>query len=200
MNNQQLFNDAHQHPEMFNRVDEISESELFKSTEQKEAPGNPFADQPQQAQPQTNTTEAPNNFGQTGQQDFNIGNFIDEKVAVEFVDISVPVLIGFALKSFMNKKVPKSQLQASQSEKELMYAPMKEVLKRVNIQVTNPFEALVYAAICVYGTKTAVACMDDAFDIPAKTAKKYDNGMSGDLNELAQDETPKKGRGRPRKS
>jgi hypothetical protein len=182
---------------LFEKAPEITEDELFKSAEMQPTPEAPQQQTAGQAQPQQS-----NPFGSVPQpeQPFNIGNFIDEKVAVEFVDIGLPILIGGMLKAIMNKKVPKSQLQASQSEKELMYPPMKEVLKTMQIKVTNPFEALVYAAICVYGTKTAVVCMDDTFNIPPKTSKKSDNGMNSDLNELAYSDEPKRGRGRPRKN
>jgi hypothetical protein len=193
MTPQEMFKQAHANPELFKRAEEISERELFNSTN------------PQPTPQQTNTEGV--NSGNNPQistslpqpeQPFNIGNFIDEKVAVEFVDIGLPVLIGGMLKAFMNKKVPKSQLQASQSEKELMYAPMKEVLRTMQIKVTNPFEALVYAAICVYGSKTAVVCMDDSYTIPPKGKANF--GMADDLNQLADNGEVKRKRGRPSKN
>ena len=75
---------------------------------------------------------------------------------------------------------------------------MKEVLKRVNIKVTNPFEALVYAAICVYGSKTAVVVFDESFNIPAKSKGNF--VITDDLNQMAATDQPKRKRGRPSKN
>lgn len=212
METQQLFNDAHKNPELFSRVEEITENELFKIAENATNTGTNNNSNDSVVLDNSGSSGSNNNsvnnqgYSTTNQnpqgtpqdQPFNVGNFIDEKVAVELVDMTVPVLIGGMLKAFANKKVPKSQLQASQSEKELMYAPMKEVLRRVNVQVTNPFEALVYAALCVYGSKTAVVFMDDSYTIPPKTATPRN---FNDLNELAQYYTDQpRRRGRPRKS
>ncbi len=187
--------------EITDHAEVISEAELLQSTKPQPAPLGYL-----NSMAHADNTEAGNLppqpapvMPQPAEQSLNIGNFIDEKVAVEMVDIGLPILIGGMLKSFANKKVPKSQLQASASEKEMLYPPMKEVLKQMQIKVTNPFEALVYAAICVYGSKTAVVFMDDSYTIPAK-ASKSSNSMSDDLNELAASDSGKRGRGRPRKN
>lgn len=127
-------------------------------------------------------------------QDLNIGSFIDEKVAVEFIDIGVPTLIGVLLRATMGVKVNKSQLQATNGEKELLYAPTKAVLQQWNVKVTNPFEALAYSVLCVYGSKTALVMTDEALK-PKPQQRAINSDDFTDLNNI-----PRKGRGRPRKN
>ncbi len=181
--NNTLFEQAYNNPSGFTPVPEISEAELFAIAGSETPPIQ------QQAPPVTGQGAAAQ---MPAQQSMNIGSFIDEKVATEFIDIGMSTVVGIALRQFASIKPPKNSLKATDSEKEMLYPSVKEVLRLWNIKVTNPYEALVYAALCIYGSKAALVTSEESFK---KSESKVD-----DLNDLI-DQMPKKtGRGRPRKN
>jgi hypothetical protein len=188
MENNELFKEAASNPQGFTPATEISEKELFDIV---------GSEQPAQTvNPPVNAPNAPQGNAyplqpQPVEQTINIGSFIDEKVAAEFLDIGMSTVLGICLRQFAGIKASKTALKATDSEKEMLHPPLKEVLRQFNVKVTNPYEALVYAALCIYGSKAAIVVSEESF-------KKVEAGNLDDLNTLV-DGMPKKGRGRPRK-
>lgn len=128
----------------------ISENELFNDIETpndgtKQDFFNPT--QPQQQQP---------NFVNTGSSNgINMGEFFDAELATEIVD-TVASSLGVIAFGFAGIKATKSQLSASAKEKKALEKPIQAVLDTMQVKVTNPYEALFWAVLAVYGSKGAI--------------------------------------------
>lgn len=155
------------------KMDNISEDELFKDAGSPKT-GQSFGNE----QP---VTEEPQSVDFNGQQPplmqqagTNIGKFFSAELAVEIVD-TLATSGGTIAAHFLDIKVPRSTLSATQREKEMLKEPMQNVLDSMQVRITNPYEALFYAILAVYGSKLAVAYIT----APAKekTEKQAESGQ-----------------------
>lgn len=191
--------------EMFNKVsdeqfkgwqpvDTISESELFSAAHGNDVqPQQQPQPQPQpqgSPQPQTTTTTTTTTTIPQGSGTMNLANMIDEKTAVEFLDIIGSSGAMIAVKIATKQKAKRSQFTATEREKQTLEPIMKQALAQTNIKVTNPFEALFYGVLFVYGSKVGVAVADQYLD---------GNNRQQD-EETGTNNIVKQGRGRPRKN
>lgn len=174
------------------QVDTISEQELLNHAH------NPQSNTPQQPQPQpqqgaqqvqqqyTTTTTTTVQQGGT----MNLANLIDEETATEFMDIAGSSLSVIAVKIATKQKVRRSVFTATEKEKDTLKPLMKTALAQTNIKITNPFEALFWGFVMVYGSKVGVTIAENYLD-------KEDSPKQAIVNP---DGTPRTGRGRPRKN
>ncbi len=156
--------------------------------------------QPESATPQNTFTQdftgeepQPEPKKEEGPANLNIGEVIDPKQAVEILDIiAVSVLsIGF---KFAKIKASKAELKATAAEKSTIEPILKKVLDSMNLKFDNPLNALMVTLAIVYGTKGAEIFVNE------KLNKKEEdkNSAPDDLGFFVS--SPKKGRGRPKKS
>jgi hypothetical protein len=85
----------------------------------------------------------------------NIGAFFNEDLATELMDT---VLSGLGVWgcTALGKKATRNQMSATEKEKEKIKPVMRAVLDTFNVQITNPFEALFYSVLAIYGTKVGL--------------------------------------------
>ena len=181
------------------KVETLSESELFgtvKSTSPEYVIGddNPIP----QATPETPVMQPV----QGAIQPLNIGGFLPPELAVELMD-TLGASGGMIALAAMKIKVPKSELQASSKEKQTLVPVMEQALKSINIQITNPWEALAYAFVAVYGSKVAVAAASNMLN-PDKKSKEKEYVIGDEQPDGAKSRYTKKTNnprmGRPKKS
>jgi hypothetical protein len=85
----------------------------------------------------------------------NMGEFFDAELATEIVD-TIAATLGVIAFSFAGIKATKNQLSASAKEKKALEKPVQAVLDTMSVKVTNPYEALFWAILAVYGSKGAL--------------------------------------------
>jgi hypothetical protein len=131
----------------------ISENELFNDIETPNDGTNTTEDffnpNPQQQQQPIYNTATVGNGG------VNMGEFFDAELATEIVD-TVAATLGVIAFSFAGIKATKNQLSASAKEKKALEKPVQAVLDTMSVKVTNPYEALFWAILAVYGSKGAL--------------------------------------------
>lgn len=149
---------------------------------------------PTPEQPQHNEFTAQPSQDMPPAQGVNVGNFINEEMAVEIFDGLISTLGVIGAKA-LKLDATKRDLKATAQEKKMLEEPMKQVLQSSNIRISNPFEAFAFAAVAIYGGKIL------GLYISQKIVGGDDTEEITDLNKLAAQRTKKKdGRGRPRKN
>jgi len=174
-----LFEGAQFKPETISEDFIINDINNTPTPEPTPAPQNFNPDSPQQMQPQP--------------QGVNVGNFINEEMAVEIFDGLMSTLAVIGTKA-LKLNATKRDLKASAAEKKMLEEPMKQVLQSSNIVISNPYEAFAFAAVAVYGGKIL------GLYITQKIGGSDDAEEITDLNKLANRPKKKDGRGRPRKN
>lgn len=147
-NNQ--FENFEQMPNEF--LNEISENEFLSETtnlsekkeEKKEEPAADFF----------SLNDTPNAAPQQGATNVNLEGLIDEKIAIELFD-TIAVAILIYLCSQIDLGIDKKEFMLSASEKKTISPIVKECLKKINFNFTNPFEALAFVSLVIYGSKVA---------------------------------------------
>lgn len=140
------------------KVDTISEDELFNSTLNQDSQPIPLQHQPLPDPGQN--LPIPNNPPPV-QGGFNIGSFLNAEMAVNLVDTIASTGAVIAAKKLTGKRLNKSKFKATAEEKAQMEIPMKAALVASNITITNPFEALFWGIVVVYGSKVALEVIDE---------------------------------------
>lgn len=96
-----------------------------------------------------------NGNGQTseGPQQLTAGSLVPASLAVDLVDMVLPVLIVLLMDKAFNKKVHKSYFQATAEEKEVITPVLQNYLDSIKVKIDDPFNALIIVLVAVYGTK-----------------------------------------------
>jgi hypothetical protein len=145
---------------------------------------------------QAKTNDLPPNPQEQSQQTRNTlnGSFINEEFAVMVADNVISFVGSYAFTRIFKVPVNKKEFALDAKEKNQAELIAAEILKQTNIDISNPYVALVIWAISVYVPKVANVMETKSPEI-AEYKAKVESG------EIIEGETPKKkdGRGRPRK-
>jgi hypothetical protein len=156
----------------------------------------PIEETPKTAE-QPNTNNLPPNPQEQTQQTRNTlnGSFINEEFAVMVADNVISFVGSYAFTRIFKVPVNKKEFALDAKEKNQAELIAAEILKQTNIDISNPYVALVIWAISVYVPKVANVMETKAPEI-AEYKAKVESG------EIKQGEAPKKKetRGRPRKN
>lgn len=138
-------------PSEWVKLNTVSEEELFNSTQTQgaESTESPI---PDNSIPLPNYSDPVPPVQGNG---VNLGAFFNEDLATELMDT---VLSGVAVWgcTALGKKATRNQMSASEKEKEKIKPVMRAVLDTMNVRITNPFEALFYSVLAIYGTKVGL--------------------------------------------
>jgi hypothetical protein len=88
----------------------------------------------------------------------NIGSLFDASLAVTFLDSAVSTLLPVGM-NYAGYKSKKSDFAASTKEKESLTPIMQKVMDQMQVKISNPFEALFWGIVAVYGPRAAVVAM-----------------------------------------
>lgn len=154
---------------------------------------------PVNIQPEGQTFEHPQPEQQAQQQPdgLNAGDFVNAEMAVAIFDIAV-VNIGYYALREAGVKMAKSELKASQQEKQALEQPMSAMLAEMNIKITNPFQAFAVAAVFIYGGKIIGPILGKVMDGEGEEEAVNESGT--DLNKLVAPRKRKPGGGRKKKA
>ena len=104
----------------------------------------------------TDGTAKPADPTQTGQQQpvsMNVGNLVSPEMAASFFNIIIPAIAAMAINKYTDKKVLKTQLEASKDELNVIKPVLKSYLDSINFKVESPFNALILTVGIIYGSK-----------------------------------------------
>lgn len=121
-----------------------------------------------------------------------VHELIDGKFAVDIADLVASAIFALAFEYMYNAKIPRKEFQLAADEKKTFEPILHEIIKRMNIDMNNPYIALAVAGIAIYGSKVATV-MNNNKEIIEEGKEKKEAGE-------APAEKPKQGRGRPRKT
>jgi len=111
--------------------------------------------------------------------------FINSGVAIGVLDSVLPAAIVWAYAAIMDRRVNKSDFKLTADEKKTLDPIIAACLKTINIDLSNPFKALLIVGGMIYGGKI--------FTAEGTKIEKKEQGQRID-------EEGKRGRGRPRKN
>lgn len=191
---------------------QISENALFKRLNQDYSgnPGNQTPTEPPQTDPfdiktgQYNPNNGPNNqnfdnnqnngYSQSGNSNgippgynpgyrVNMGNILSPVLIVEMIDNVLPALMVMAL-GFFDMKMKRSEFQASQSQKDALIEPTKNLMASLNITTATPMQAFLISIAGIYGSNAAEKItMKYLDDQDKKAAKKEQAARDIRVNE-----------------
>lgn len=112
-------------------------------------------------------------------------SFINSSVAIGVLDSVLPAAIVWAYGAIMDRRVNKSDFKLTADEKKTLDPIIAACLRTINIDLSNPFKALLIVGGMIYGGKI--------FTAEGTKIEKKEQGQRID-------EEGKRGRGRPRKN
>jgi len=112
-------------------------------------------------------------------------SFVNSSVAIGVIDSVLPAAIVWAYAAIMDRRVNKSDFKLTADEKKTLDPIIAACLKTINIDLSNPFKALLIVGGMIYGGKI--------FTAEGTKIEKKEQGQRIE-------EEGKRGRGRPRKN
>lgn len=91
----------------------------------------------------------------TGGNNVNLGSILDAELATKLLDNMVPLLFVLILRFGVGIKVNKSELQATLKERETLHPVVAKCLDSIQINLSNPWHALLLCVGVIYSTKAA---------------------------------------------
>ena len=88
----------------------------------------------------------------------NIGSLFDASLAVTFLDSAISTILPVGM-NYAGFKSKKSDFAATTKEKESLTPIMQKVMDQMQVKISNPFEALFWGIVAVYGPRAAVVAM-----------------------------------------
>ena len=155
---------------LFNEINDINEQEFADNLG---AGGGEFKEQAQSFEQETITEQQPNNSPNMG--------FLDSTIVIGVIDSLLPAIIVWSYQTLAAKKVNKSSFVLSAAEKKTLDPILKACLETIDIDMSNPWKALLITAGMIYGGKVMTA---ESEPLPVK------------MQDIEQQERRK--RGRPR--
>jgi hypothetical protein len=125
-------------------------------------------------------------------------SMLDPSLAVELLDAVVIAGGAFLLRRF-GKEFKKADLKATPSEKKQLEPLFQKCLESVNMNFTNPWSALVVSIGIIYGSKILLH-YDNVPDVATSEYIPESEHLSESVLTSRPNQTPKRGRGRPRKN
>jgi len=104
--------------------------------------------------PGTNQNPANNAANNPQPQKMNVANLITGQMAVNFLDMVLPVVCVILIEKINKRKVNKKFLQATLDEKKIIEPVLHNYLMSINFNVDSPLNALLITVAMIYGTKT----------------------------------------------
>lgn len=107
-------------------------------------------------------------------------SFIDSGVAIGVIDSILPAAIVWAYAAIMDRKVNRSDFKLTADEKRTLEPIIKECLKTINIDLSNPWKALLIVGGMIYGGKVFTA---ESVKIEKGEVRGKDKGVSNEYPE-----------------
>lgn len=114
-------------------------------------------------------------LGNAEETDVNFGELINGEMVTELWDSVAPVLMVYAAKSLLKIAADKRQFGLTKKEKDLLSPIVQKCLDFSQIKFDNPWSALTFAIIFIYGSKFADMAANKqpvGADKPATGAKR----------------------------
>ena len=93
--------------------------------------------------------------GNPEETDVNFGELVNGEMLVELWDTVAPVLMVYAAKSLLKITADKRHFSLTKKEKDLLSPIVQKCLEFSQIKFDNPWSALTFAIIFIYGSKFA---------------------------------------------
>lgn len=93
-------------------------------------------------------------------QRINAANLITGTMAVNFLDMLLPVICVLLIEKINGKKTSKKYFQATPDEKKILEPVLHNYLMSINFNIDNPLNALLITVAFIYGTKTVEVLND----------------------------------------
>lgn len=127
---------------------------------------------------------------------------MDGEFAARIFDIIASLLLSLSFEYLLDVDVPRSEFTLKTDERKVLEPILKEILKRMNIDLSNPYIALGIAGASIYGAKTAAVYEANKEKIE-KVKREKEQAEKEDRPYIRKRQEPdtikSKGRGRPRK-
>lgn len=131
------------------------------------APEHPQEPRPEEQDPGTTWDEPRPQGPEPGPQPpprpgaVNLG-IIPASSVLLLLDNVLPLAISVLIKLSTGKKIKKSELKATAGERSQIEPHLQAALNTINIDTSNPWNALIIACVAVYGTKTVEILLNDS--------------------------------------
>lgn len=86
----------------------------------------------------------------------NVADIIDSELAVDLFDKLMSVLVPMGLNAVGDMKLKPSDMAATHKEKQTLKGPVHNALRTLNLDLSNPWVALSFTVVVIYGGKAAV--------------------------------------------
>ncbi len=101
--------------------------------------------------------------GQNTGPKVNVGSILNAAFVVKLFDIMIPLLFLFLL-GLLGMKAKKKELQMNASERETMEPVVQLCLDDINLNMNNPWVALLATTFIIYGSKIGEIVIDHKFN------------------------------------
>lgn len=104
-----------------------------------------------------------------------LNELIDGKFAADLADLIACTVFSLSFEYLYAVKIPRSEFALNGEEKKTLAPILHEIIRRMNIDMSNPYVALAVAGTSIYGAKVAVVMSNNSELIAeGKEAKEQD--------------------------